>query len=50
MRGAGDLLYQEEAKLKLACRAVITLFKNWSGIIYLGHEKRSLTSLIEALR
>ena len=50
VRGGGDMLYQEEARLKLACRAVITLFKNWSGIIYLGHEKRSLTSLIEALR
>lgn len=40
----------EEGSLRLARQAIITLFKNWSSLIYLGWEKRSLKSLIEALR
>lgn len=42
--------YSFEIKLRLASKAIITFFKTWSGLIYLGWEKRGLKSLIEALR
>jgi hypothetical protein len=39
-----------EARLRLASNAILTFFKSWPGLIYLGNEKYSLKSLVEALR
>jgi rapamycin-insensitive companion of mTOR len=39
-----------EKRLVLAKKALITLLKSWTGLIYLGNEKRALRSLIQALR
>lgn len=37
-------------RLRLSSRAIIKFFKSWSGLIYLGYEKRSMKSLVEALK
>lgn len=39
-----------EARLRLASNAILTFFKSWPGLIYLGNERYSLKSLVEALR
>ncbi|KRX02551.1 Armadillo-type fold [Pseudocohnilembus persalinus] len=39
-----------EQQLTLAKKAIITILKSWTGLIYLGNEKISLKSMIQALR
>jgi hypothetical protein len=39
-----------EKRLRLASNSILIFFKSWSGLIYLGNEKFSLKSLVEALR
>lgn len=39
-----------ETRFRMASRVIISLFKSWSGLFYLGWEKTGLVSLIEALR
>ena len=39
-----------ETRLRLASNSILIFFRSWPGLIYLGCEKFSLRSLVEALR
>jgi len=39
-----------ETRLRLASNSILIFFRSWPGLIYLGYEKFSLRSLVEALR
>jgi Rapamycin-insensitive companion of mTOR, N-term len=36
-------------QLKQSEKAIVTFLKSWSGVIYLGHEKKSVKALVSAL-
>ena len=50
IRSNFDLLGKFHSRLKLAKGAIITLFKSWAGLIYLGSDPRTIGSFLEILK
>ena len=48
--GKKDHLVRFENQLEIAKKAIVMMLKSWTGLIYLGHDRTSLKSLITALR
>ena len=48
--GKKDHLVKFENQLEMAKKAIMIMLKSWTGLIYLGNEKTSLSSLIMALK
>lgn len=50
IKSSFDMLGKFHTKLGLAKNAIITLFKSWAGVIYLGNDARTVASMLEALK
>lgn len=49
-RGNLESMSKFQTRLKLAKNAIVTLLKSWTGLIFIGNDRITINSLLEALK